>query len=123
MKHVELVPRHLLERALDDLLAEEVTRVVQMNAAPLELGPIADFKAGIAGAAPGVLGRRDVQERTARIEGAGCVGVPHRDALGCHRKLVPFGGDVGLAFVTDGANGAQPALHFELLRRRDDVQG
>ena len=47
MEHVELEPRHLLKRALDDLLAEEVPRVVEVDAAPLELRRVLDLHARI----------------------------------------------------------------------------
>ena len=47
MEHIELEPRHLLKRALDDLLAEEVPRVVEVDATPPELRRVLDLHARV----------------------------------------------------------------------------
>ena len=121
MEHIELEPRHLLKRALDDLLAEEVARVVEVDAAPLELRRVLDLHTRIDMALLLRVRPPHVEERHLRVVRARVVRVADGHAVRPDRKLVALGRDARhLLHLRRFLRPVLATRRAHLLRRRYD---
>ena len=82
VQHVKLVPRHLHQDALDDILVEERARAVEMHTPPAEDRSVLDLKTRIP-ASP-----VNVHERSAGVERAGIVRTANGYSVRTYRQLI-----------------------------------